>query len=47
MDVRHAETADACRLVRQGFFMAVKPEIDDMADPQCVDIGQLRFGRLA
>ena len=46
VDIRHAETADACRLIRQGLLMAMQPEIDDVADAQCVDISQLRFGRL-
>src|SRR5271157_1970211 len=47
MDICHAETADTCRLIRQSFFMGVKAEVDDVADAQCVDISQLRFGRLA
>ena len=28
----HAETVDACPLVRQSLFMAVKPKINDVAD---------------
>src|SRR6266436_6687314 len=47
MDIRHAETADACRLIRQSLFMAVKPEDNNVADAQCVDISQLLFRRLA
>src|ERR1700675_3169875 len=46
MDVGHAEAADTCRLVRQSLFMAVKPEIDDMADAQRLDVRELLFGRL-
>ena len=38
VDVRHAETADTCRLVRQSLLMGVKPEVDDVAHAQCVDV---------
>ena len=47
MDVRHAETVDARRLVRQRFITRVEPQIDNVADAESVDLGQLRFGRLA
>jgi len=47
MDIRHAETADTCRLIRQSFFMAMKPEVNNVADAQCVDISQLLFRWLA
>src|SRR3984893_17671580 len=46
MDVRHAETADTCRLIRQGLLVGVESEVDDVADTQCVDISQLRLRRL-
>src|SRR6266700_1118672 len=46
MDVGHAEAADTCRLVRQSLFMAVKPEIDDVANTQGLDVRELLFGRL-
>src|SRR6266851_4953191 len=29
------------------FLMGVEPQVDDVADAESVDIGQLRFGRLA
>jgi hypothetical protein len=47
VDIRHAETADARRLVRQRLLMGVEPQVDDVADAESVDIGQLRLGRLA
>src|SRR5438445_2898992 len=47
MDVGHAETADARRLVRQRLVMGVEPQVDNVADAESVDIGQSRFGRLA
>src|SRR5712671_5743784 len=47
MDIRHAETANTCCLIRQSLFMAVKPEVNNVADAQCVDISQLLFRRLA
>jgi hypothetical protein len=47
VDVGHAETGDACRLVREGLFVGVKPEIDDMADAERLDVGELRLGRLS
>jgi hypothetical protein len=47
VDVRHTETADARRLVRQCLVMGVEPQVDNVADAESVDIGQLRFGRLA
>ncbi len=47
MDVRHTETADARGLIRQRLLMGMKAEIDDMPDTEGVDVGELRFGRLA
>src|SRR5437016_2413136 len=47
MDIRHAEPADTCRLVRQGLFVGMEPEVDDVADAQVMDVCQLWFGRLA
>src|SRR6266404_5596841 len=47
VDVRHAETAEARRLVRQRLVMGVEPQVDNVADAESVDIGQLRLGRLA
>jgi hypothetical protein len=47
VDIRHAETADARRLVRQCLLMGVEPQVDDVTDAESVDIGQLRLGRLA
>jgi hypothetical protein len=47
VNVGHAETADARRLVRQCLLMGVEPQVDDVADAESVHIGQLRFGRLA
>src|ERR1700722_10805719 len=47
VDIRHTETADARRLVRQRLLMGVEPQLDDVADAESVDIGQLRLGRLA
>src|SRR5438132_1535215 len=47
MDVGHAKTVDARRLVRQRLVMGVEPQVDNVADAESVDIGQLRFGRLA
>src|SRR5208282_3735747 len=46
MDIRHAEPADAPRLVRQGLFMGVETEVDDMAHPERLDFCELRLGRL-
>ena len=46
MDIRHAEPADTCRLIRQGLLVAMQAKVDDVADAQCVDISQLWFGRL-
>ena len=46
VDVCHAETADACRLIRQCLFMGVKPKVNDMADAQCLNVCELRFARL-
>jgi hypothetical protein len=47
VDVSHAETGDARRLVREGLLVGVKPEIDDMADAERPDVGELRLGRLS
>ena len=45
--IRHAETADARRLVQQRLLMGVEPQVDDVADAESADICQLRLGRLA
>src|SRR4051812_34539674 len=46
MDVRHAETADACRLVWQCRLMCVEPQVDDVADAEAMDVRELRLCRL-
>jgi hypothetical protein len=33
-------------LIRQSLFVGVKPEVDDVADAETVNVRELRFGRL-
>jgi hypothetical protein len=42
----HAKTVDARGLIRQRLLMGLEPQVDDVADAQRVDVGQLRLGRL-
>src|SRR5215471_8734979 len=46
MDVGHAETADARRLVRQGLLVRVQPQVHNMAHAEGVNVRKLLFGRL-
>ena len=46
VDVRHAETADARGLVGQRLLVGMEPKIDDVADAEGADVGELRLGRL-
>src|SRR5215469_4754572 len=46
MDVSHAETADARRLVGQGLLVRVQPQVHNMAHAKGVNVRKLLFGRL-
>src|SRR5215831_1720246 len=46
MDVSHAETAEARRLVRQGLFVRVQPQVHNMAHAEGVNVCKLLFSRL-
>src|SRR5215467_9363310 len=46
MDIRHAETADACRLVRQSLLVREEPEVDDVSYAERVYVRELRLGWL-
>ena len=46
VNIRHAETADAPCLIWQSLLVCMEPEIDDVPDPQGLDVCELRFGRL-
>jgi hypothetical protein len=46
VDIRHAQPADAGSLIRQCFLVAMQSEIDDVTDPERMNIRQFLFGGL-
>src|SRR6266478_3605450 len=46
MDVSHAETADARRLIGQCLLVHVQPQVHNMAHAEGMNVRKLLFGRL-